>query len=209
MRAKLSPRAALVVIAAIFILPLVAAWLMYTGVIEFRPGATRNLGQLVEPPRPITWEGVRPGGAKTFTTDEFAGHWLVVHAVASPCEDACMEAIAGLRQVHRAAGRNQSRIRVALLHDGREGDRLQRLYDAFYLLESPGGELWRTLESVAGGAQPAAHASSSRSHSSMQPATDTGPVGLATAPRSAGWYGPRRSATHSALRKAGPAGGNA
>lgn len=158
MRAKLSPRAALVVIAAIFILPLVAAWLMYTGVIEFRPGATRNLGQLVEPPRPIAWGGVRPGGTKTFTTDEFAGHWLVVHAVASPCEDACMEAIAGLRQVHRAAGRNQSRIRVALLHDGREGDRLQRLYDAFYLLESPGGELWRTLESVAGGAQPAAHA---------------------------------------------------
>jgi cytochrome oxidase Cu insertion factor (SCO1/SenC/PrrC family) len=158
MKAKLSPRAALVIIAAVFILPLVAAWLMYTGVIGFRPGSTRNLGQLVEPPRPITWEGARPGGARTFTTDEFAGHWLVVHAVASPCEDACMEAITGLRQVHRAAGRNQSRIRLAVLHGGGEGERLQRVYDAFYLLESPGGELWRTLESVAAGAQPPARA---------------------------------------------------
>jgi hypothetical protein len=158
MKAKLAPRVALVVIAAVFILPLVAAWLMYTGVIGFRPGATRNLGQLVEPPRPITWEGARPGGAKAFTTDEFAGHWLVVHAVASPCDDVCMEAIMGLRQVHRAAGRNQSRIRLALLHGGGEGERLQQVYDAFYLLESPGGELWRTLESVAAGAQPPARA---------------------------------------------------
>jgi hypothetical protein len=69
-----------------------------------------------------------------------------------------MEAILGLRQVHRAAGRNQLRIRIALLHDGKESDRLQRLYDAFYLLESPGGELWRMLESVASGAQPPAPA---------------------------------------------------
>jgi hypothetical protein len=53
MKPQLPPRVALVIIAAIFILPLVAAWLMFTGVIEFRPGATRNLGQLV-PPRPIS-----------------------------------------------------------------------------------------------------------------------------------------------------------
>jgi cytochrome oxidase Cu insertion factor (SCO1/SenC/PrrC family) len=158
MKVKLSPRAALVIIAAIFILPLAAAWLMYAGVIEFRPGSTRNLGQLVEPPRPISWEGARSGGAKAFTTGEFAGHWLVIHAVASPCEDACTKAIVGLRQVHRAAGRNQSRIRVALLHDDGEGDRLQQLYAAFYLLENPGGELWQTLESVAAGAQPPARA---------------------------------------------------
>lgn len=158
MKARLSPRAALVVIAAIFILPLVAAWLMYSGVIEFRPGSTRNLGQLVTPPRPLSWAGTRSGGAKTFTTAEFARHWLVVHAVADPCEAACTEAIVGLRQVHRAAGRNQARIRMALLHDGSDWDRLQQLYDAFYLLESPGGEVWRALESVAAGAQPPARA---------------------------------------------------
>ncbi len=158
MKAQLSPRVALVIIAAIFILPLVAAWLMFTGVIEFRPGSTRNLGQLVEPPRPVSGKGARPGGSKAFTTDEFAGHWLVLHAVASPCEDPCMEAIVGLRQVHRAAGRNQSRIRVALLHDGSEAVRLQQLYAAFYLLEGPGGELWRTLDAAARAARPPARA---------------------------------------------------
>jgi hypothetical protein len=47
---------------------------------------------------------------------------------------------------------------VALLYDGNEWDRLQQLYDAFYLLESPGGELWLTLESVAAGARPPASA---------------------------------------------------
>jgi hypothetical protein len=56
MKLEMSPRLALVVIAALFILPLLLAWLMYSGVIEFTPGTTRNHGQLVQPPVPLDWE---------------------------------------------------------------------------------------------------------------------------------------------------------
>jgi cytochrome oxidase Cu insertion factor (SCO1/SenC/PrrC family) len=162
MNARFSPRVALLVIAALFVLPIVLAWLMYTGAIEFRPGSTRNLGQLVEPPLPLPWDGVYvDGAADVAAADAFAGHWLILHVVPRPCPEACLRAIAELRQVHRAAGRQQERIRLALLHDVGEPEsaaRLQQIYAPFRLLENPDGRLWRTLETVAGKAEPPAPA---------------------------------------------------
>jgi len=58
MKMRLSPRLSLIIITALFVLPLLLAWFMYTGTIEYRPGSTRNLGQLVEPPQPISWESI-------------------------------------------------------------------------------------------------------------------------------------------------------
>jgi hypothetical protein len=162
MKLKLSPRAALVVIAALFILPLVLAWLMYTGTIAFQPGATRNFGQLVQPPLPLSWEDVHLDGAtEPSPATAFAEHWLVLHAVPNPCDDACLRNIAGLRQVHLASGRQQSRIRLALLHDLQGNDSvrsLQGIYATFGLLENPDGALWRTLQSIADQGQPSAPA---------------------------------------------------
>jgi hypothetical protein len=162
MKLRLSPRVALLVIAALFILPLALAWLMYTGTIEFQPGATRNLGQLVQPPRPLSWQGVYLDGATEHSPDNaFAEHWLVLHAVPNPCADVCLRDIAGLRQVHLASGRQQSRIRLALLHDLNDDDsarNLQAIYATFNLLENPDGSLWHTLHSVVQQAQPGAPA---------------------------------------------------
>ena len=160
MKLRLSPRVALVVIAALFILPLVLAWLMYTGTIEFQPGTTRNLGQLVQPPRPVSWQGVQVDGAtEPAPAEVFAEHWLVLHAVPNPCADACLRDIAGLRQVHLASGRQQSRIRLALLQDLTDDDsarNLQAIYAAFSVLENPDGTLWHILQSVVQEAQPGA-----------------------------------------------------
>lgn len=162
MRFKLSPRIALLIIAALFFLPLVLAWLMYTGTLEFRPQATRNLGQLVQPPVPVDWAGVyRDGVAVDPIAGTLTGHWLILYAVPRNCEEACLQAIVNLRQIHRATGRQQSRIRLALLHDfdqAAEAVALQDIYGAFQLLENPDGSLWRTLDDVASGSEPAAPA---------------------------------------------------
>ena len=153
-----SPRVALVVIASVFILPLILAWLMFSGVIEYRPQSMRNLGALVQPPVPIDFDGKFVSG----TSDDPAGpldpHWLILYAVPDPCNEACLEAIAGLRQVHLAAGRDRHRIRLALLHRGEDPSRLRQVYKRFRLLEDPGGGVWRTLESVAKRIGPAANA---------------------------------------------------
>jgi len=153
-----SPRVALVVIASIFILPLVLAWLMFSGVIDYAPLSTRNRGVLVQPSVPVSWEGVHESEAFTDPAAVFAEHWLVLHAVPTPCDSACIEAISGLRQVHRAAGRERHRLRLALLHRGADTSRLRQVYEEFHLLEDPGGQLWRTVESVTGAMQPTADA---------------------------------------------------
>ena len=38
--------------------PLVLAWLMYNGAIDFKPASTRNLGNLVQSPQPVSWAGL-------------------------------------------------------------------------------------------------------------------------------------------------------
>lgn len=153
-----SSRVALIVIASIFLLPLVLAWLMFSGVIDYRPTATRNLGQLVAPTVPVSWRGANETGSDTPLAEVFGDHWLVLHAVPRGCDEACLEAVSGLRQVHLAAGRDRDRIRLALLHRGEDPEGLRRIYDAFHLVENPDGTLWRILERVAEDARPPADA---------------------------------------------------
>lgn len=149
---RLTPRIALIIIAALFFLPLALAWMMYTGTIDYRPGTTRNFGELVEPPRPIDWaRTVIDGEPVTGGENPFAEHWLILHAVPDPCLEACIAAVTDLRQVHRASGRDQTRIRLALLHDfssSDAADELQEIYSVFHLAENPDRHLWDTLESL-------------------------------------------------------------
>jgi cytochrome oxidase Cu insertion factor (SCO1/SenC/PrrC family) len=160
MKFHLSSRAALVIIAAMFILPLVLALLMWSGAIDFKPGSAHNLGELVQPPVPVDWEHrlapvPSPGKAgESGSPLSFSGHWVILHAMPVDCPAACLEAVAGLRQVHKAAGRHQSRIRVALLlQDDRPGGtdgELNQVYPLFELVENPDGEIRPLLAEIAG-----------------------------------------------------------
>jgi len=151
---KISPRASLVIIAAIFLLPLLLAWFMYTGTIDYRPAATRNFGQLVEPPVPLNWTDalmLAGGDSPGLTADEaFSDRWVVLYPVPGPCLDDCLQAVTDLRQIHRAAGRQQARIRIALLL-GEDGygnleSTLRDTYSKFQLIRDPDGKLASALE---------------------------------------------------------------
>lgn len=170
MKLQISPRLSLVIIAAMFVLPLLLAWLMYNGTIDFKPGSTRNLGELVQPAIPIDWSK----GIETLHGDHdptrpnppdriFLEHWVILYAVENPCTESCIESVTGIRQVHRASGRNQGRIRVALLlgddSPAETTAAVRNVYPDFQLIRNPSGELWKTLKQVAGRAelpQPAA-----------------------------------------------------
>jgi hypothetical protein len=144
----------LLFISALFFLPLALAWMMYTGTIDFQPAATRNLGELVQPPMPIDWDSeviwLSPVENGESPAEVFLEHWVILHVVEAPCDDVCMRQITSLRQVHKAAGRNQSRIRLALLMPGDDGygstaKAVQAIYPAFRLLRSPAASLTRKL----------------------------------------------------------------
>lgn len=150
MKFKLSPRVALVVIAGLFVLPLALAWLMYSGAVDYQPAETRNLGELVEPPVPLAIETLDVRAESGQPAADWSPHWLVLYAAPEPCAAACLADAEGLRQVHRAAGRNQSRIRLLLLGPGaiEQSGTLRELYPAFLLASDPAGSVTATLQSV-------------------------------------------------------------
>lgn len=152
MKLKISPRVALLIIASMFILPLLLAWLMYSGTIEYNPVNTRNLGSLVQPPVPLALDGLEVLGGPSATLDELDKHWVMLYALPDPCGQACLEHAAALRQVHRAAGRNQSRIRVLLTGSGgirQSVKTLLKVYPSFSIAADNDGELVETLARVA------------------------------------------------------------
>jgi hypothetical protein len=159
MKFLLSPRMALLIIAAMFLLPLLLAWLMYSGSLDFKPTSTRNLGTLIEPPVPIDWAVtvMLPGEAKLEASPEqsigvFDEHWVILQPVPAGCDDSCLRNISNLRQIHRASGRQQSRIRLALLlEESRPAEQVQSLlaiYTQFQLIQDPSGLLWEALTGI-------------------------------------------------------------
>ena len=133
----LSPRITFLLILAIFTLPLVLAWLMYTGALEFGPTNTRNQGTLVQPPVPVDWSSTKQI-ASSDAPNELVGHWVVLYRVRTDCAVPCLDRATQLRQVHRASGRNQDRIRLALLFDREPADSeiatMTNIYPLFILL---------------------------------------------------------------------------
>lgn len=109
-----APRLALLGILALFVAPLVLAWLMYSGAIAFRPEHTENRGQLVIPPEPLEWTWVhqQPPRASARRLD---GAWVVLLPIPGDCGPACLQRVHMLRQVRRAAGRHADRLRMAVL----------------------------------------------------------------------------------------------
>ena len=156
MKRKLSPRIALLIIAALFIVPLVFAWLMYSGTIAYQPAQTRNLGNLVKPPVPVSWDTPQVTGSPDNGAEPgLGGHWVVLKDISGPCGPDCVVEVTALRPVHRAAGRHQGRIRLALLLPDNPppalADELTRIYPQFLVLEDPSGQLRSALARAAAG----------------------------------------------------------
>lgn len=159
MKFSLSPRLALLVIAAVFLLPLLLAWLTYGGLLEFKPTSTRNLGTLVEPLVPIDWTATVVLSGETNLAAKleqaivvFDQHWVILHPVPAGCDDSCLKKVSDLRQIHLASGRQALRIRLALLLDesspADQAKSLLAIYPQFHLIKDPSGLLWETLGGI-------------------------------------------------------------
>lgn len=158
MKKRFSPRILLVTIAAMFLLPLLLAWFMYTGTIDYKPASTRNYGELVEPPLPLSWENINlvnsAGGDPEPASNELAKHWVVLRPVPVDCGESCEQEVIQLRQIHRAAGRNQSRVRIALLLEDSAAatdiSRMEEIYPEFNIVTSPAGTLQDVMRQASG-----------------------------------------------------------
>jgi cytochrome oxidase Cu insertion factor (SCO1/SenC/PrrC family) len=162
MKFPISPRLTLLIIAAMFLLPLILAWLMYDGPLRFEPASTRNLGTLVEPALPIDWNQAvsldsqqKTGAAPHAAIETLREHWVILFPVPARCQLACKQHVISLRQIHLASGRHQSRLRLALMLDdaspGEAIELLRSIYGKFTLIRDPSGGLRQALDAVRAG----------------------------------------------------------
>jgi cytochrome oxidase Cu insertion factor (SCO1/SenC/PrrC family) len=111
---KLGPRAKLLLLASLFLLPIAASMVAYLA----RPEPTANYGELLLPPATITTHPFgRESGGK-FEFSEMQGRWILVVSDSGACPAACIEKLTTIRQVRLALGRNAARIeRVFVVDD--------------------------------------------------------------------------------------------
>jgi len=142
------PKVTLLVILAMFTLPLVLAWMMNSGSIHYEAPRTVNLGRLVSPAVPLDWSGVASIADGTASAG-FSGFWVILFAVPPSCDTRCLESVAKLRQVRLAAGREQDRIKIVLLVDPSVSqvriDELLVIDPRFNLVGSPSSDFLATL----------------------------------------------------------------
>jgi cytochrome oxidase Cu insertion factor (SCO1/SenC/PrrC family) len=134
---KIGPRAKLLLIAALFLLPIVASVLVYRFG-SVRP--TANYGELIVPTT-ITSQpfGLASGGQ--FSFDHVRGRWAMVASDSGTCPAACVEKLTTLRQVRLALGRNAARVeRVFVVDDlRRPGAAAMQPFDGTVIALTPTG----------------------------------------------------------------------
>ena len=155
MKVTITPRITLVIIAALFVLPLFLAWLMYIGAVEFQPESTRNKGILVSPPIPLDWSQALPVGAGIVPeapVEDLLKHWVVLYPLEGTCDPDCEQHLSSIRQVHLASGRDRERIRLLVLYPDQVSanvtNTVKTIYDKFILAADTTGELHRTINSA-------------------------------------------------------------
>jgi hypothetical protein len=103
---------------AIFVTPVLAAYTVYFLFPALRPTGTTNYGQLVHPARPLPGFSLQDSEGKPAAAGTFKGKWSMVYVAAADCAEACRNEVYLSRQVRTALDRNARRVqRVYLAPD--------------------------------------------------------------------------------------------
>lgn len=114
----------LLVLALVFLLPFITAVVLRFG--GWQPEQTRNLGELLQPPLPMTAAAVSASDGSAIDFVNLDHRWALLVLPASQCTG-CDQAYQLLRNVRASLGRHQDRLDLYLLGDGDGVEGFQRL----------------------------------------------------------------------------------
>jgi hypothetical protein len=132
----------LIGIFALFMGPVLLVILMRSSWWQYQPSGLKNNGYLVQPPVELSI-----GDAESFERK-----WLVLHVIEQNCEQACVDGVTALRQVHRAAGRHGDQLAIVLLRksefDPELRTELESIYPEFKFVVDSTGDALKTLKTI-------------------------------------------------------------
>lgn len=107
----------LVAVLALFLAPVIIAVLLNSQWLDWRPGGTRNHGELLQPPPRLPAFDLTTADGRVATRDSLAGQWQLLHYRAGECGEACLEDLYWIRQVRRAQDRHQPEIALMFISE--------------------------------------------------------------------------------------------
>ncbi len=138
-------RLQLVLLAAIFLGPLLVAFVLYYGDIWAPEGQAIN-GQLISPARPLPAALTQAVAGDSMFTD----HWTVLVMHSGRCAEPCQKTLYETRQLRRALGVEMDRVeRVWLVTDGQADEQfVANEHPDLKLLPATAGEQALVIETV-------------------------------------------------------------
>ena len=116
-------RRQLLILAAIFFVPLAVAFWLYYGPSAWRPVGGTNKGDLVDPAVPLPAVSLaQPDGVRT-APEFLRGQWTIAFVGAGTCDDRCRRALYLSRQSRIALNKDMARVRRVFLATGQCCDR--------------------------------------------------------------------------------------
>ncbi|MHB8424162.1 MAG: hypothetical protein ACYDB9_03270 [Gammaproteobacteria bacterium] len=106
------------ILSAIFILPLIAAWILYFNINRWPLGSTSH-GEFIKPARQLVTASLPlPFAGGTLAPDFFKGRWTLVYMSTAFCNPDCEEALYVTRQVRFAMGQQIKEVQRLYLVEG-------------------------------------------------------------------------------------------
>ena len=116
-------RRQLLLLAAIFFVPLAIAFWMYYGPTGWRPSGDASKGDLIDPARPLAALALTTADGGQTPPDFLRGKWSLVYVGDGLCDDRCRKALYLTRQSRIALNKDMDRVQRVFLVTGRCCDR--------------------------------------------------------------------------------------
>ena len=101
-------RLTLIALMALFLSPVIAAWL-------WTPDTFRNRGELIDPPRPLVNVQMISVDGNNVDLATLFGRWTYVFFVEAVCDQSCKQLTDAIERVRLSQGKNEKRVRLMVI----------------------------------------------------------------------------------------------
>lgn len=108
----------ILLLAAVFLLPMLIAWVLIYSVDDWGVKDTRNKGDLVRPAKPLQPFTLMRHEGESFGLDDIKKKWSIVYIGNGSCGETCESVIYKTRQVRLAQGKEMDRVRRLFILNG-------------------------------------------------------------------------------------------
>lgn len=120
--ARARGRRIFLLIAALFLLPVIVVFGLYYGGV-WRPAGSSAKGELIHPARPLELAGLRQADGTPAGIEAFQGKWTLIYIGDGACDESCRTALTYGRQTRLAVGKDMDRVQRAFMATGNCCDR--------------------------------------------------------------------------------------